>query len=908
MAQRSSNWIWAVLICLGLGLAACGERRTAVKEEGPPEPVPMGQLGPDVTPTAYRLDLRIIPTEPQFGGQVEIDVDVARHKQTVYLHARDLTLETVSARLPDGEVIAGAYEKATETGVAKLTFASAIPKGAATLVFKYSGKLGDKPDTLWVAEEAGERYAATQFQPLGARKAFPSFDEPRFKTPYTITLTTRESDVAASNAAVAKVDKIEGGLKRTTFAPTQPLPTYLVAMFAGPYDVVEAPAIPASAVRPEPIPLRGLTVKGKGTRMAYALKHTAPMIAYLEEYFATAYPYGKLDIIAPPNFSAGGMENAGAITYAERVILLDETASAAVKARFFMIHAHELGHQWFGDLVTPKWWDDLWLNESFASWIEIKTAAAVAPGNAYERGNLRDAIKVMDLDSLDTARAIRQPIAADDDIYNAFDGLTYSKGAAVLAMFEAFVGEEAFREGVRVHMKRYAHGVATAQDFLKSLADGSKRPEIVDAFETFLTQPGVPFVRAKITCDKTIGKGEFRQGPFAPLGVEAKPKTWSVPLCLRNLNRNEPQQCAMVSAQAADVVLLDVCPQPALLLNSGGNGYYRFDVGPEGWLNMIAKASVLSASEQISLLDSARAAFLSGGLDAKTYWRALETFAKAEAFDAVGAVADAIGELRDKFVSVGDQAAFERRVRSLYAPAVSSASLTTPSAESVLGAQRREALISAAAYHARDPALLKALSDQGAKALAEGPQAVDANLLPASLWAFVHLGGAPSVEAVIAKVKASSDATFRSTALRALAGLRGEAAFKPVGDLLLSGDLRTRERADLVRALFEDGEVRAMGWAFVKANFEALAAKTTLSGRALYIRVTDGFCDEATRADVEAFFTPKVAQMPGAPRSLANTLERIGRCVRLAEAKTAEVKTLWAAAPVAAPVRQRRRR
>lgn len=867
----------------------------------------MAQLGPDVTPTAYRLDLRIVPTETRFSGKVEIDVDLAKPKKIVYLHARDLNVMAATVTPEGGSAIRAVVEKVSETGVVRMTFDRAIDKGKATLSFQYDDELGDKPDTIWVAEEANLRYVATQFQPLGARKAFPSFDEPRFKTPFEITLTVPDSNVAVSNGPMTEETRLGGGLKRVRFAPTQPLPTYLVALAVGPYDIIEFEAIPANDVRKDPIPLRGLTVKGKTERMKFALGYTAPMIQYLESYFGVPYPYGKLDLIAPPNFAAGGMENAGLIVYAERGILLDENASAAQQARFFNLHAHELAHQWFGDLVTPKWWDDIWLNESFATWMAAKTAAAVMPGRAYERANIRDAIKVMDTDSLDSARAIRQPIKADDDIYNAFDGLTYQKGAAVLSMFEGFAGEDAFRDGVRVHIKKFSHGVATAKDFLESLAEGSKRPELVAAFESFLTQPGVPFLQSSITCQRNVGKGEFKQSAFTPAGITAPRRNWKIPVCLRNMAKDEPQQCALITSQAAEVAMVDVCPNPALQLNAGGRGYYRFDVGAQGWPALLATSAKMTAGEQLSVLDSARAAFVAGGLDAKMYFDVLAKFALAEAPDVAGLTGDLYAELRDKLVAPEQMAQFEAKVRAVYAPAKFGASVAGPQSETFPQAERRIAILKTLSQTARDPAVLATLKAKGDLVLKDGPSAIEPNLLPLALWAVANLDGVEGVRRIQNAVDASTDAEYRGRAITAIAGARGAEAVARIGSWVLSDSLRTRERTDLLRAVFEDPDIRAPMWTWLRGSLQGVMDKMTPSGRTNLIRNTGDFCDAFNRVSVEETFKPRIGEMPGSPRVLANALERMNRCLSLKVSKGDEVAQALGSAPRGRrPIRRRR--
>jgi alanyl aminopeptidase len=520
--------IRAAIASLFFVLAACGPStggKNTVAETGP-----LGQLPETVEPTYYRLDLTIDPGKPRFSGVVEIDVKLKSPAGEIYLHGRELTVEKVQATLADGTIVPGTYEQLHETGVAKLSFDDRLPRGKATLRLTYNAAFETTPDALTVMSDSGDKYAWTQFEEISARRAFPSFDEPRFKTPFDIAITAPKTQTVVANSRVSREEAVSETLKKTVFETTKPLPTYLVALIVGPYDYEFGPVMPSFGARPYGIPIHGVTVKGKGSRSRYALMQTPPLVRYLEDYFATPFPYSKLDLIAPPNFTAGGMENAGAITYTERGILLDDSASIQQKRYFALLHAHEVSHQWFGDLVTAKWWDDIWLNEAFASWMGDKSAAAVWPQNEFARETIRDALDVMDTDSLSTARSIRQPIKSTDDIFNAFDGLTYNKGAGVLAMFESYLGEEAFREGVRTHMRRFAHKSANVHDFMESLAQGAGKPEVIPAFESFLNQPGVPLVRFKQTATSSSNSLNRRSARRVPTRANGRSRSACAPL------------------------------------------------------------------------------------------------------------------------------------------------------------------------------------------------------------------------------------------------------------------------------------------------------------------------------------------------------------------------------------------
>ncbi len=382
------------------------------------------RLPGDVVPLSYSLELTVDPKAERFSGRAQILVEVKAPTPVVLLHAKQLQISAVRGIVGQTS-IAGSYQQLNEDGVSALQFQQPLPAGQVVLEIVYDAAYDRQLRGLYRVDSAGESYAFTQFEPISARSAFPSFDEPNWKTPFELWLTIPSDNSAVSNTMPLGEEAATEGTKRVHFAQTKPLPTYLVAFAVGPLDIVTGTPIPPMPVRPEPVPLRGVAAKGKGPRLAAALAEVGPQLIALERYFSIAYPYGKLDIVAVPDFAAGAMENAGLVTFRDYLLLLDpKTASEGQRRANAAVMAHELAHQWFGDLVTMYYWDDIWLNEAFATWMGNRVTHELHPQHKAEFDLLSGIEDAMGADARVTARMIRQPISSTHDIVNAFDAIT----------------------------------------------------------------------------------------------------------------------------------------------------------------------------------------------------------------------------------------------------------------------------------------------------------------------------------------------------------------------------------------------------------------------------------------------------------------------------------------------------
>jgi len=840
---------------------------------------PKLRLGDDVRPVRYRLDLTVIPQQDTFTGKIEIDLQVRKPTDTVWLNARDLTIDT--AQLSAGGRTLAAKVQTSGGQFASFTAGSAIPAGPAQLRIEYHGafnKIGS--DGLFKEQDAGTWYVYTQFESIDARRAFPCFDEPSFKTTWQLTLHVNKSDAAVSNTPVQSETDEPDGRKKVVFAETKPLPSYLVALGVGPFDFVDAGKIGKNHT-----PLRMITPKGKAAQAKYAAEVTGPLLAQLEDYFGVPYPYEKLDLLSVPLFG-GAMENAGLITCVESIMLRDPAQDSINRQRSYALTiAHEMAHQWFGDLVTTAWWDDIWLNEAFASWMDDKIVRHWKPqwNTVIDEQNTR--LGAMGSDGLVSARKIRQPIESNDDIANAFDGITYSKGEAVIGMFENWMGEDAFRRGVQRYMHQYAWRNATAADFLDSLSSAGGQP-VGRAFSTFLDQAGVPLVSVKLSCGAAGGATlHLTQKRALPLGTTGSTaETWQVPVCVRYGDGGAThRECTLLTETAADWKLAEAKGCPAWVeANADGKGYYRTRYEGDLLDKLLAGgAAHLSAAERVAAL---------GDVDALTGMGEIKsgealTLAVAFANDPVRQVVDStIGiisgvhdylvpkELRPNYARLVDLA-FGARARQL--------GWKAKAGEGDETRLTRSSVVPLVALWGADGSLAAAARQLAGQWLTDRT-AVDPDIVGSVLNVAARTGDEAFFKQLSAELSRTEDRHQRDLILGAMGSFSDPHIARSAMELVLKPESDLREYAALLFGPIGVPETRSLPFEFVKANYDAIVAKIPAGstfGFGEFLPVVGGaFCDEKSGEEVKAFFEPKVDRFPGTRRNLAQVLEGIRIC------------------------------
>ncbi len=836
---------------------------------------------PDVVaPLSYRLTLTIDPEQDRHSGEVAIAIDIKRASRLIRLYGSGISVNSAVLKTADAAYVASVSSVGDKT--LELAFALAPPVGQAELIMTFTGHVDDKASQgLFRQKEGGDWYVFTQFESTDARRAFPCFDEPAWKVPWTLSLIIPEKLNAVANTPLSREVPMGAGLKRLDFLTSQPLPSYLVAFGVGPFDILDAGKVGAT-------PLRFVAPRGRAAEARYAASMTPAILANLETYFGMPYPYDKLDLMAMPitlNFSA--MENAGLVTMASRVLLANaDEETSSFRRDVVETLAHELAHQWFGNYVTMAWWDDLWLNESFASWMGDKIMAQVVPEWHSETSIQQARTLAMQLDRLAVARRIHQPVDDAESLESAFDSITYSKGQAVLAMFETWLGAQPFQSGVQRYMKKHAWGSATGEDFVAALAAGQE--EVASAFRSFTEQAGIPRLDVILVC---AGKPflQLSQSRFLPKGSSASADAiWQIPVTVRTPAGSSQ---LLLQQRTDKLPLIDSSCPPWVEANVNGAGYYRPVYAPGQLLNLLARADS-SVAEVLANLDDAQALTESGDLplaDALVLAQQYAGDSRREVLDAALAIIRSVEpslalEQRADYAALW-QRAFGARGRAL--------GLLERAADSDDERLIRESWVGVLADLGRD----QSLRTQG-RALAQAWLKEPAALAVASRALVLSVaaldGDKVFFDALVRKALASNDRSERADIYAALSRFQLPELARSARELWLSPQHDIRE---LLEAASDHAASKASAEGmleFMQENFPALAARLPAESVSRFPRFFSSLCGVDQALSAERFFGPALAPYEGGASSLAQTLETIRLCAAQRELRQSGLSTFMA--------------
>jgi len=769
--------------------------------------------------------LRIDPEADGFTGEVTIGLELGEAAPSVNLHAMELELQSIQL-ICQGETRtltatpAEGPGREAEKGELLLSDGETIPAGAHELKIRYQGLYNQTMCGLYKVSERGKAILVTQFEAADARRCLPCFDEPSFKAPFTLELQVPHETACFSNAPERSREPLplEGDqaqtFDRVCFETTPPLPTYLMALCAGDFVALEAASVGDT-------PVRVIVPRGKESLAEVAREFTPPLLATLEGIFGIPYPYAKLDVVAVPEFAAGAMENAGLVTFREVYLLADPATLTRSRARSIAeVVAHELAHHWFGNLVTMDWWDDLWLNEAFATWMAARVVDTWRPEFEQVLALLEVRSRILEQDALPSARQIQQPVASVADAEQAFDGITYYKGAAVLETIERWIGEEAFRKGVRDYLEAHRWGNARSEDLFRQLERASGKP-VSEVCKGYITQAGVPL----LSFEELDGKSFVDQKPFTLLGLEAPNPTarWTLPLPM----------------PGGGYFLLGKDTRTELPYSVAGHSpnpeessYLRWALSPEALAELLEKGDALTLRERVGLLDATWAAFSAGAGELRQWAQAIESLASSAERPLLERVAASCSKLLSLYPELDPERgeAALRGILSERASVLLEGNLTRlglspkegePEGDTIV----RPAVLAAAARFA-GAAKVVAFAEDHAEAILKGETQLSTEIATVLLSHAARSAQAGvSVETLAPQLFEAKDPERRGVLLSALARVPEGAAAEAARALLLDPRFRAQDFRSIFFMQMQRHETRTKAFAWFMENFEAVRAR-----------------------------------------------------------------------------------
>ncbi len=854
---------------------------------------------------SYRLPLSVAPgryeirIEPDlatgtFAGTETVEVTVKEPVGEIVLNAADLLIEEVAIQDDRGRALPGTASLDEATERAHLHFPEVLPPGAWRLRLTFRGTLNDKLRGFYRSRVKGsgphaagggtagsggmaERLlAVTQFEATDARRAFPCWDEPSFKAVFQVTLVIEGDLTAVSNTRVLSETRLpESGKTEIRFAPTIKMSSYLVAFVIGRLEATGATSANGT-------PIRIWCVPGKAHLAKFAQEIATFSLEFFEGYYGVAYPGDKLDLIAIPDFAFGAMENLGAITFRENALLVDErTATHAELERVADVVTHEIAHMWFGDLVTMAWWNGLWLNEAFATFMEVLAVDAWRP--AWERwvtfGVSRAA--ALQVDGLGSSRAIEFEVNAPSDAEAMFDVLTYEKGGAVLRMLEQYLGPSVFRDGVRKYLSDHSFGNAETADLWRALGQVSNLP-IPEIMDGWIFRPGYPM----LTIGGEDGGRTLRlsRRRFTYLADETQASgLWQVPINLRVRVDGEIRRMRVLLSGAEERVEL---PGQVdwVVGNEGGHGFYRVRYAPD----LLAKLTerpfdILAPVERFNLINDSWAAALAGLSPVGEYLDLTSRFGDEADRNVWAALLASFAYLK-RIIPASDRPLLEAMVRDRLVRAVARLGWTPRPGEGELLRQLRGELLRAMGTLGNDPTVQGDAGDLYRRSRHD-PSAADPDVLAAAITVLAHAGGEAEYGEFLGRFKAAQTPQEEQRYLYALAAFRDGSLLRRTLHLTVSGDVRSQDAPHLLRSLLSNVDARELAWRFVKEHWETLEGRLPHGGIRRMCEGITALASPALEADVRHFFGSRKISLGG--KTLEQYLEQLRIAVAFQEREAA---------------------
>jgi aminopeptidase N len=844
-----------------------------------------------ITPQHYAVTFAPDLEKAVFSGDETIDLEINKATRTIVLNAIELEFQEASVT-QEGRTQSAKWSFAPETEQATIAVPEDLQPGPASLRIKFSGILNDKLRGFYLVKTRQRNYAASQFESTDARRAFPSFDEPAYKAKFDIALVVDKGDTAISNGHIISDTPGPGERKHTIqFSTTPKMSSYLVALAVGDFECLEGAA--------ENTPIRVCGTPDKKPLSAAALRYAKEILKFYNQYYGIPYPFGKLDIVGVPDFEAGAMENTAAIFYRESLLYIDDNNSSVRSHQaVFEVLAHEMAHQWFGDLVTMKWWDNIWLNEGFATWMALKPSQALHPEWSANLDAVQETSTALALDARVNTHPIRARAETPDEINELFDSISYQKAAAVLRMVESYVSPEVFRRGVNVYLRRFMYGNATAEDFWTALSAASGRP-VDKIMPTFVEQAGEPLVTVKSACvnppassapaparGKRRRRAPLKPEPKTQLTITQKrfwvdpgaaPKKeqlWMVPVCVK---AGGARPFCQIISQKEQIVPVAGCTS-WVFLNGNATGYYRSQYDKADFEKLKAVvATELNTAERMELLHDENALVAAGEDSMATLLDLISALKNDDERSVVESYVSTLDYSSRYLVKNNDADAFRAWVRSNFQPMMAKTGWTPAGNEKEDTRLLRADLIHILGLIGEDPEVIRQ-STVLAQQYLKNPNSVDATIARRVLDVAAAFGDEALFRQYMEALQRLRSPEQYYNVTGALSHFRDPAIVQQVLELSVSEKVRNQDAAALIAGFLVNHANQKVAWDWVKAHWPEVEKKTTVGSGAGIVNATRGFCSVEMRDDVQSFFAEhKVA---ASERVLKQSYEDISTCVK----------------------------
>ncbi|WP_394202873.1 M1 family metallopeptidase [Marinagarivorans algicola] len=812
-------------------------------------------------PSSQKVSLTLDPSQETFTGVTEISLKVL--KPTQYIELNGLAYATTMAQLM-GKKDCDLSSEMLKTGKVKFICDKEIKPGKYTLRIDFTAPYNRQSVGLYKTLDQGTPYLFTQFEMSDARRAFPVFDEPEYKIPFQLTITAPTSQKVYANTPVLNTT-VHGDMTTHYFDKTPPIPSYLVAMAVGPFEEM--------AIEGMPIPGRVITPQGKIHLAEYAKDNMPRVLAALEDYFGIPYVYQKLDSVAVPEFPFGAMENSGLVTYREDILLVDlAAATRSKKQRNVSIIAHELAHQWYGNLVTMQWWNDLWLNEAFASWMAAKITKQLNP--EFESHLDLPQNNVMALDARLSTKPIRKPIKTEADIMDGL-GLAYSKGSSVLAMVENWIGEEAFQKGIQKYLKKFSYKNAEAADLWQALGKASNK-DVASVLKSFIEQSSFPLI--KVTQQgKQVTVSQSR---FANAGVNAPAQLWNVPVAIKYGAGDQVKTASVLLNQQSQTLDLEFEPE-WIYPDQGALGYYRWIMDDTQLDALIANASTkLTDRERLALLSAADALLDAGVISAAKLMQILEAFVGDSHPRVANTALNYLASQQRTFKDKSNEDLWPKFIRDAVTPAAQKYGLEAKAGEDGAVAQLRAAVVSRLGFDGEDQAVIKTAQQQ-TQIYLKDPQKVDPYLASTYLTLAAFHGDKALLDQFMTTFKTTKNPQVRTNMLTAMGYFGQPKLQQSVLAYSLTDEVTASDMRTILAGQSYTDERQALFIEWVYSHYDKVAANLPPFFVPNLPHFTTVSCDAKSLAKTQQFFNQKIAEVAGFSRTLSKLEESVNDCIAL---------------------------